>query len=85
VRPARRLAHRVIEGLAFVVDPRAKALHSFNETGSRLWSLAASGASLGEAARALTEEFNVDEAAARADAGAFFEKLRSMGLLEGTS
>lgn len=84
MRPAKRLAHRVIDGLAFVVDPKAKALHSFNETGSRLWQLLASGASPEEAARTLAEEFEVDEATARADAEAFFGKLRAMGLLDGT-
>lgn len=82
MRYAKRLAQRVIEGEAFVVDPRDKAMHSFNAVGSRIWELVGKGADEPQIARALSQEFDVGEEQARRDAAEFLSKLRSMGLLE---
>lgn len=54
-----RLAHRVIKGSAFVVDPRAKVIHSLNPAASRIWELAGQGLGPEEIARVLSSEFAV--------------------------
>ena len=37
MKPAKRLAHRVIEGQAFVLEPREKMIHSLNPAASFIW------------------------------------------------
>lgn len=80
---AKRLAQRVIEGEAFVVDPRAKAMHSFNPVGSRIWELIGKGSDKKGMARTLSEEFEVSEAQALKDVEDFLAKLRKLELIEG--
>lgn len=80
---AKRIAQRVIEGEAFVVDPKDKAMHSLNSVGSLIWQLVGKGSDRKMIARAVAEQFEVSEAQALVDVDEFLAKLRSMDLLEG--
>lgn len=55
---------------------------SLNETGAFMWRLLEQGATKEELLAALRQEYEVDEAEARADIDAFLESLESMGVLE---
>lgn len=80
---AKRLAQRVIEGEAFVVDPKDKAMHSFNAVGSRIWELAGKVPDRMKIAETIAAEFDVTQAQAQRDVDEFLAKLKVMGLLEG--
>ena len=79
---AKRIAQRVIEDQAFVVDSKEKILHSFNPVASRIWQMVGRGAEAQAIARALAEEFDVTEAQAKADVREFLDKLVAMKLLD---
>lgn len=82
MRHSKRIAQRVIDGQAFVVDPKERVLHAFNAAGSRVWELAGLGKDLEQVAAALAREFEVAPERARRDAEAFLGRLEGMGLLE---
>ncbi len=82
MRYAKRLAHRVIEGKAFVLEPRAKMMHSLNPAATRIWELAGKGSSEEQTAAALMAEFDVSAEKAKADTSLFLRRLVVMGLLE---
>ena len=75
------LAHRMIEGQAFVLDPRRKVLHSLNGTGSEIWKGLSAGRSPEQIAESVAAAFDVGSDAALADVRAFIEALRAKGLL----
>jgi hypothetical protein len=81
-RRNRHVAGRVIDGLAFVITPDDNKLHTLNGSATRLWLLAGERALTAEdAARALLETYEVDEATARKDAEACLEDLCARGIL----
>lgn len=82
MKPAKRLAHRVIEGQAFVLEPREKMIHSLNPAASFIWERLCKGRGEAEIAEELCGEFEVDPAAARADTAEFLAELRAKRLLE---
>ncbi|MBI5243711.1 MAG: PqqD family protein [Elusimicrobia bacterium] len=82
MRPAKRLAFRVLCGRAFIVDPKAARLHTLNGIGTRIWELAERRLSPAEIGSLLAGEFDVSVEEAGRDAAVFLEKLRVMGLLE---
>ena len=53
-----------------------------NESGALLWNALKNGADLNGLVRALTAEYAIDEAQARADAQEFLDKLAQAGCLE---
>jgi hypothetical protein len=57
------------------------AEHDLNEVGSRIWELCDGARSVAEIARALVEEFDVDEETARRDAAGFVAGLLAQRLL----
>lgn len=69
-------AHRVIEGEAFVVSSRTGGVHLLNEVGTFIWSLLDGTNTLGDIAAAIMDEFEADNAVARADLEEFIEKMR---------
>ncbi len=79
---SRRVAQRVIDGQAFVLDTKEQELHSLNPSGSRIWELAGRGGTPEKIARALADEFEVDYRRALCDVKGFLEKLRTLGLME---
>mgnify|MGYP001598566896 CR=1 FL=1 len=82
MKPAKRLAHRVIEGQAFVLEPREKMIHSLNPAASFIWERLCKGRAEEEIAAELCGEFEVAPAAARADVAEFLAELRAKRLLE---
>ena len=81
LKPHPKLAHRVIEGRAFIMDPRDNTLHSLNETGTLVWRALAQGQGPEAAARSIAERFEVTPEEAVEDAAAFLRDLRSLGLV----
>lgn len=73
---------------AYMVLPLGQATVSFhgmlklNESGAFLWEALKNGADLDGLVRALTGEYAVDEAQARADVKEFLDKLAQVGCLE---
>ena len=73
---------------ASMVLPLGQATVSFNgmlklnESGALLWNALKNGADLDELVSALTAEYAVDKAQARADAQEFLDKLAAAGCLE---
>ena len=54
----------------------------FSETGAWLWELLAEERALDELARAVADQFEVDETTARGDVGAFLDKAARLGMIE---
>ncbi|MBI5625136.1 MAG: PqqD family protein [Elusimicrobia bacterium] len=81
-RLAKRLAHRVIEGQAFVLDPTQSMLHRLNPSASLIWEALSKGKAPEEAAVLLSEEFAVGRDEARRDTAEFIALLQGQGLLE---
>jgi hypothetical protein len=82
---ARRVAGEMLLvplGVRTVAEQRRTAeLFVLNETGERLWELLANPVTVSELARNLMNEFEVSPEAALADALAFVEALRVLGML----
>ena len=57
------------------------AEHDLNEVGSRIWELCDGARTVADIARALAEEFEVEDADAQEDAAAFVAQLAEMKLL----
>ena len=77
-----RVAARVFRGEAEVItldEPIRQ--HRLNGVATRLWELAERAVTVGELARAIAAEHDVDEPAARADAREFCADLVARGLL----
>lgn len=62
---------------------RFQGMLTVNETGAFLWGRLAEEQTAASLAQALTEEYEVDDARARADTEAFLKSLRSVGALCG--
>lgn len=74
-------AGRIIDGQAFVVTPDDNKLHTLNGAATLLWTLAAQGASIAEAADALCGAYDVDAGTAAADAAACLDDLVARHIL----
>lgn len=55
---------------------------TLNESGVLLWKVLEKGADMDALVKALTSEYAVDEAVARADVEAFLQKLQKAGCLQ---
>lgn len=60
---------------------KVKGLIGLSESGSLLYRKLQAGCTEAELVRALLDEYEIDEATARADIGAFLEQMRRMGIL----
>lgn len=74
-------AGRIIDGQAFVVTPDDNKLHTLNDAATLLWSSAAQGVSVDDAAALLCKEFEVDGDTARVDATACLDDLVARRIL----
>lgn len=73
------------QNVAVAVGEASKAFNGMiklNETGKFLWDLLAKGAELEELIAKVLEEYEVDEATARADVEKFVGNLKEVGALE---
>lgn len=81
--PAREVASRIVRGTATLLHSRRDELERFNEVGTFIWSkLLEKRHDVGAISAAITEEFEVDEATARADLEAFLSWLQTRGLID---
>jgi hypothetical protein len=76
-----RLPYQEVQGQAVVVAPARREVHEFDGTASFLWSALARERTLTELVRALCDEFEVDEKAAREDVRLFLALLEEKGLV----
>ena len=54
-------AARVIDGLAYVIDPVTSELHSFNETATKAWELADGSRTVETIVGAIAAEYDADK------------------------
>ncbi|MBI2900383.1 MAG: PqqD family protein [Planctomycetes bacterium] len=72
---------QILGGEAVIVVPQRREIHRLNEVGTFLWNELREERGIEELAARVSEEFEVDEAAARADVERFIEDLRKRGLV----
>jgi hypothetical protein len=76
------IASRVIRGEAVIVEPAEGRWSLLSEVGTRIWELSDGRHSLADIARAIVQEFEVEEEQARADLVEFVDDLAGRGLLQ---
>jgi len=76
-----RTAGRVLDGQAFVITPDDQRLHQLNGAASVIWSCAADGCTIEQAAEAITDRYEVDLETARRDVAACCEDLVTRAIL----
>ncbi len=76
-----RLASRIVDGEAVLVDPDRNVVRMLNTVGSRIWELADGTRTVDEIAEALTEEFEVEVPEARQSVVEFVDELAGKELL----
>jgi len=86
VTPHRRVADRIVDGCALILDPRTDQLQRLNEVGSFIWARIIERSHTSESIRdLLIKEFQVDKDTAQSDLNAFLNKLAERDLIEYTS
>jgi hypothetical protein len=80
-RRAPNASWRDLGGETVVLDTRAGVLRGLNGTGGAAWHLADGSRSVAEIAREIAQKTGADEPRVQSDVVAFFEKLRTAGLL----
>jgi hypothetical protein len=81
VRRNEKTASRVLAGEAIVLTPQNSKIHSFNETGSRIWELLAEEPTVAEIVAQIRGEFEVSEEQAQTDVIAFLEELAAKDIV----
>ncbi|MBI5486676.1 MAG: PqqD family protein [Deltaproteobacteria bacterium] len=74
------VAFRVIDGQAVIVVPATQSMHTLNDVGTFIWERC-EGRTVDEVVALLVEEFEVDDATARADLDAFARELGEKRML----
>lgn len=83
-KPGRRVASRVIDGRALLLDPAEDRVHMLNEVGTFIWSLVNERRhTVRDLAGAIAAEFDVDDATATADLHEFLDGLLAQGFIDG--
>ncbi len=75
-------ASRVLDEKAVVITLNDGRMHTLNEVGTWIWEHADGSRSVSDIIAALLEEFDVDEAIARADVASYVELLAERDVLE---
>jgi hypothetical protein len=81
VRRNEKTASRVLAGEAIVLTPQDSKIHSFNETGSRIWELLVEEPTVKEIVAQIRSEFEVSEEQAQKDVIAFLGELAAKGMV----
>jgi hypothetical protein len=71
---------RVMDGEAVLVHPRQGKVRVLNRVGARVWELADGQRTVGDLARAISGEYDVDAERALGDVTVFCEDLVARGL-----
>ena len=80
LRPGVEWQH--VDDEVVVLDLNSSTYMALNDTGSVLWPLVAAGTTEAELVDALSSRFTIEPGRARADIGAFLERLWSLSLVE---
>lgn len=81
--PSRRVASRVIDGQALLLDPAEDRVHMLNEVGTFIWTLVRERRhNVRDLCRAVASEFEVDDDTALADLQEFLRGLSERGFIE---
>ncbi len=76
-----RVAYRVLDGSAVLVNPDDSTLYTLNPVATRIWELADGQIPSAEIARRLCGEFEVEHETALRDTETFLQAFQSKGLL----
>lgn len=84
---SRSVVSRVVGGETLIVPVRGKvgdlvSIYSFNATGTLIWKLLDSPASLDQLTAAVEREFEVEAATARQDVVQFLQEMSAAGLVD---
>ena len=71
---------RIVEGEAVLVLPEQGQVKVLNEVGARIWVLADGARTLRQIAAALSDEYDVNQAQAKADVLDFVAQLAELGI-----
>jgi hypothetical protein len=87
VRRSSNVVSRIVAGEAIVIPIRRGAadmdsIFTFNESGTRLWSLISDGQGVDALAAHLQSEYGLSPEQAAADSAAFMSDLKNEGLIE---
>jgi hypothetical protein len=87
IQRARQVVSRVVGSQAIVVPvdraaDAARSVYSFNESGTKLWSLIEAGKGAAELAESLSADYGLSPAEAVSDAQDFLANLAHEGLIE---
>jgi hypothetical protein len=74
-------AARVIDGLAYVIDPVTSELHSFNETATRAWELADGSRTVEAIVGAIAAEYDADKPVVEREILELFSGLAEKNLI----
>ncbi len=77
-----KIAYRLIEGEAIILNLVSGFYYSLNKTGTLIWQLIENGKNLKEIAPYLAKEFNVKEEELKRDIKALIIDLEKEGLIE---
>jgi hypothetical protein len=72
---------REVDGEILLLDTETNLIHQLNRTASFIWRKCQEGASAGEIAESLAENFDVEEDKARADVERAIEQFAAMGII----
>lgn len=72
---------RDIEGFVHVIDPAKGMLHTFNEAGTRIWSLLEQPTSVSSVVEVLAGEYDAEAAQLETDVVQFLDSLLEQGLV----
>ena len=81
LRQRRDCAFQTLDGETVVLLPRERTVHQLNEVGSFLWAELSRPAPIARLVERVCEEFDVEEASARADVLAFARELIDRDLI----
>lgn len=82
VRASPKVAARIVDGQAVIVEPRSGMVNVLNDVGARMWELADGSRTASAIIDLLIAEFDADPGLIRGDALAFMADLLDKGLLE---
>jgi hypothetical protein len=78
---SRTIAHRIIEGEAFIVDTPTGLLHHLNPTGAAIWGWIDGRRSEEEISEMLCQSYEVDKATALADIRELLKELMEKNII----